>query len=105
MGKKKVAQKKVAIKKAKKAGYVQPEMKKIMDAIGEYMDVNEGCVHFVGSFIAYDVDKIEAKEKDIFIDGSDRIFAYGEKGCLKIALSELQKTVEKNADEDGFVCY
>ena len=95
--------KKKVVSKTKKKDYIQPEMRNILKAIGKYVDVNKGCVYFVGSFMAYDIDKLKANRKDACVDGSDRVFACGEKDILKMMIGDLQKTIKREADGDGFV--
>jgi len=79
----------------------QPELSDIIEAINRYVVVNRGNVSFICSFIAFDKEKLERGEKDIFKEGTDRILAYGEKAVLLIDLEELEKRIK--AEEGDFV--
>lgn len=78
---------------------VQPELADILEAISRYVAVNDGAVSFVGSFMAFDKEKLERDEKDIIKDDAERLFAYGDRETLLIQLHELMGMVI-DSDED-----
>lgn len=82
---------------------LQPELSDVLEMIHRFVAVNNRNVCFIGSFIAFDEDKIERNENDIIKDNTDLLFAYGEKGTLNLMLKELKDVVKKEADKDGFV--
>ena len=82
---------------------VQPELEDIMEALHRYAIVNNHNLCMIGSFVAFDKNKIENDEEDIFKDGADMNFAFGNKEQLRVLLEELRNQIEDNADEEGFV--
>ena len=92
-----------AVKQVKEAEKVTPELEAVLNAIDNYIKVNNGNVCVFADFIAFDEDKEKLKLEDITKDGSDRVIAFGHKNCLRIALDEMRNFIEDDADEDGFV--
>lgn len=78
---------------------VQPELADILEAISRYVAVNDTRVSFIGSFMAFDKEKIERDEEDITKDGADRLFAYGDRETLLIQLHELMGMVIDSEEE------
>lgn len=78
---------------------VQPELADILEAVSRYVAVNDTRVSFIGSFMAFDKEKLEKDEKDIFKDGAERFFAYGSKEGLLLQLHELMGMV-LDSEED-----
>lgn len=78
---------------------VQPELEDIIQAIKRYTVVNKSEVSFVGSFIAFDMEKMGKGDEDITKDNADRLFAYGDKETLLIQLHELMGMILES-DED-----
>lgn len=76
---KKVETKKTVKKsvKTEKPGKVQLATEKLINAIRNYIEANEGNVEFVASFMGIDIKKLEANENDVITDGSDRLAIYG----------------------------
>jgi len=72
---------------------MQKEFKQMLDAIGKWIDANEGGVAFIGSFISFDVKKEKSKD--------DIILGYGSKEVLEISLEKLQKSLKE--EKENFV--
>ena len=82
----------------------QPELKDIIEMINRYSVANRSNCCFICNFVAFDDDKPNKKyKKDVIKDGADRIFAFGDKGMLRIMLNELRDIVEDSSDKEGFV--
>lgn len=87
--------------KTEKPGKVQLATKKLIEAVENYIDANEGCVEFVASFVGFDPKKIEAKAEDVIADDSDRMVIFGTREGIQISLDALKKELDK-AEEDEF---
>ena len=70
----------------------QYEIKDIAEMIRRFAITNKNEVTFIGTFMAFD-------EEGNIKDDANLIFAYGCKGCLRIALNELRDTIEDEAEE------
>lgn len=92
----------INIEKPEEEENIQPELQNIMDAIEKWVEVNDRNVSFIGSFIAFDKEKIERDEENIVKDGAERIFAFGPKEILLIDLENLTKQVN---EEDDFIIW
>jgi len=73
------------------------ELKKILKSIEKWMKANNNNVAFIGSFVAFDDEKIENNEEDVIKE--DRIFAYGGKDVLKIMTDEHRKMIKEENDD------
>jgi len=69
---------------------ISKEMKAIINAIDKWNTKHKNNTSFVGSFIAFD------KNSNVI---DDRIFTYGYKDSLKIALDALTEEVKKEKEE------
>lgn len=63
------------------------EFKKIMEAIGKWVEKYEGRVNFVASFIGYD-DNCD-------ITKDERIIAFGSKECIKLSMKEINEYLKE----------
>lgn len=83
---------------------VTKELQAVANALNAYVQANNGGgVAIVASLIAFDKEKLDAKADDVIVDGSDRMFAFGDLEGLRISLNDLRDVVEDNVDEDGMV--
>jgi hypothetical protein len=78
---------------------MEKEFENLLSAIDKWQKINKGQVSFIGSFVSFDVKKIEKEEDDCVKD--DLIVAYGDKKSVKIAVNELKRMVDE--DKTDFI--
>ena len=71
-------------------------LKDVRNVISKWMKDNDD-VSFIGSFVSFDIKKIEADADDVIKD--DMTIGFGDKETVEIMLEELQKGVKKEKDE------
>jgi len=73
------------------------ELKAAVEAICKWIDANDKEVAFIGSFVAFDKEKLEANAEDCVKE--DCVVAYGVKECLKVSLDEMQEQLTQEKDD------
>lgn len=71
---------------------ISKELQKVIKAIDNYIKKHEGNAQFIASFCTFD------KKNEII---EDRIFAFGVKDCLSIAVKDLKEHL--NNEKEDFV--